>query len=603
MATFLFTSVERTRVTLALFALLMGGAPLLRAGSIITLTNGAEVNGKLSVAGTAIHAEAESSPPDTPLTDVLEATFDDAPFTLSVFNAGKIGQLPPNWAGQNIGEVTSPGSVTVQDGAFTVVASTSDRRKRDPADRLFFVGMPWLDNGQFTARVASIDAQGDGTSAGIQFRDSLDPKAPMCTAVLNGQGQLRLPFRRGSHREERHTPTNGDAPIWLRFTREGTTVFTSISSDGNDWDVLDENPFKTLSRPLVGLLAACETDKGVAPKAVFDHVSLTPLPSSAQVLPAGVVLQGGSLLACRVERMNLDPTANNQQAELVRGDDDKIQVDRAAIAAVVMLPIERSQLAANSTKAGLLMRNGDSMDGDVSGITAEGVSVSSVLLGITNYKPSEVRACFLAPLQIKPAPFEVRLRDGSILNATAISGDTSKVVITDVSGVIVTVDQSEIAQIRAGTSAVQNMAQLDWKATGPNAAAAPAPAAAPAANGAAGANPAPEPAAPLVNSWLGTDQQQILEAGTDTAIEFPLPGKFRAFGVQVALASDSAPNATATIRFLTDGHELAKSPPLHVGDPPRFMELTLPNAAHLTLQAESMFPGTKVLYLDPVGVR
>jgi hypothetical protein len=214
-----------------------------------------------------------------------------------------------------------------------------------------------------------------------------------------------------------------------------------------------------------------------------------------------------------------------------------------------------------------------------------------------------VRASFLAPLQIKPAPYEVRLRDGSILNATAVAGSAGGVTITDASGLDILVGMDEIAQIRAGTSAVQNLAQLDWKATGPNGAAPPPTPAPAAANGAAGANPAPEPVPPLVDSWLGKDQQQILELGTDTAIDFPLPGKFRAFGVQIALSSDSPPNATAIIHILTDGHELAKSPPFRAGDPPRFLELSLPNATHLTLQAESMFPGTKVLYLDPVAVR
>jgi hypothetical protein len=284
------------------------------------------------------------------------------------------------------------------------------------------------------------------------------------------------------------------------------------------------------------------------------------------------------LLAGRVSHLNLDP-ASPDNGEFLRGD-EKMTISRSAIAGVVMLPITRTQLADNSTKVGLVMRNGDTMDGDISEISTEQISVSSVLLGLTTYRPSEVRACFLAPLQLKAAPYEVRLRDGSILNATAVTGDAGGVIITDVSGLSIQVGPDEIAQFRAGTAAVQNLAQLDWKATG--------------------AKGAP---APQVDSWLGKDQQQILEAGTDTAIDFPLPGRFRAFGVQIALASDSPPNATVTIHILTDGHELAKSPPFHAGDPPRFLELSLPSATKITLQAESIFPGTKVLYLDPVAIR
>jgi hypothetical protein len=576
MATFPFTSVERRSAALVL-ALLLPTMPCVRAGSIITLTNGSEGIGKLTVAGGAIHAEGPSAPPDTSLTDILQATFDDTPFTLSVYHAGKINQLPPNWSAQNIGDVVSPGSVTVQDGTFTVTGCGAEKHSRDVSDRIFFAGAPWPENGQFTAHVVSLDAQGDASWAGLMFRDSLDPKALCCAVVLTGSAQIRLAMRRDPHRDEWGEPSNSQVPLWLRLTREGNTVFTSTSSDGNDWNVIGECTFKGLTSPLVGMAARGPEDKGV-PKAVFDHISLTPLPSSAQVLPAGVLLQGGSLLAGQISHLSLDP-AKPDNGEFLRGD-DKLPISRSVIAGIVMLPITRAQLADNSTKAGVVMRNGDTTDGDVSEISTEQISVSSVLLGLSTYKTSEVRACFLAPLQIKTAPYEVRLRDGSILYATAITGDASGVQISDVSGLNLSVGQDEIAQIRAGTAAVQDLAQLDWKATG--------------------AKDAPPP---QVDSWLGKDQQQILETDPGTAIEFPLPGKFRAFGVGVVLSSDSPANATAVIHFLSDGHELAKSPALRVGDAPRFMELSLPTASHVTVQAESTFPGTKVLYLDPVGIR
>jgi hypothetical protein len=466
MAIFPFTSVERRSAALVL-ALLLSNVPCVRAGSIVTLTSGSEGIGKLSIAGSAIHAEGPSAPPDSPLTDVLQATFDDAPFTLSVYQAGKINQLPPNWTAQNIGEVVSPGSVTVQDGAFTVTGCGTEKHSnvREFSDRVFFVGTPWLENGQFTAHLVSLDAPqgGEASWAGLMFRDSLDPKAFSCAALFNGAAQIRLPMRRDPHRDDWSEPTNSQAPLWFRFTREGNTVFTSTSSDGNDWSVVSSCPFTGLTSPLVGLAARGPQDKGV-PKAVFDHISLTPLPSSAQVLPAGVLLQGGSLLAGRVSHISLDPDKPDN-GEFLRGD-VKVQISRSIIAGIIMLPITRAQLADNSAKAGLVMRNGDTMDGDVSEISSEQISVSSVLLGLSTYQNSEVRACFTAPLQVKATPYEVRLRDGSILFATAITGDASGVQISDVSGLNLSVGPDDIAQIRAGSATAQDLAQLDWKATG-----------------------------------------------------------------------------------------------------------------------------------------
>jgi hypothetical protein len=237
-----------------------------------------------------------------------------------------------------------------------------------------------------------------------------------------------------------------------------------------------------------------------------------------------------------------------------------------------------------------------------------------VLLGITNYQSRDIRACFVHPLQPQTAAYEVRLKDGSIINATAITSDANEAVLTDVSGVAIQADLAEIAQIRAGTQFVQDLAQVAWKATPPPAAAgsAPAPAPAPPVNPAdlpAGnnvappANPAPPPPPPLVQEWLGKNQEQIMETGMGTSIEYPLSGKFRAFGTQIALSSDSPPNSTAIIHILADGREVAKSPAFRAGDPPRFLELTLANPAHITLEAESIFTGAKVLYIDPVAIK
>jgi len=588
------TSVERQSrrkfvVNPALFCtlLVLGAASLAQAGTLITLTNGTEINGKLSLTGTTIHAEAESSPPDTALPDVLESRFDDTPFTLQVIRPGAINQLPAPWAGQNLGDVLTPGDVAVQSGTFTLTATTTNKKTHDREDCLYFVGLPWLQSGFFTAHLLSIDPPARELTGGISFRDSLNPQADMSSVFVDGIGEIETQFRRDTGRSHGHERSTGNPPLWLRLERYGQTVYTSISSDGTNWDSISACNLNPFGNPLVGLLARSVSDK-VTGKVTFDQLSITPLPSTAQVLPAGVLLQGGSLLAGQIAHLNLDPASPDANGEIVRRNAKHLPVSRSAIAAAVLLPIERSQVTQMASKPVVLMRNGDMMDGQVTQMSDDEIDVSSLLLGTTSYRDIEVRACFLAPLQVKAAAYEVRLRDGSILNATALTVNGDQVVISDASGLSIPVGQDEIAQIRAGSALVQKLAELDWKAT--------APANAP-------ANPAPQPAPPLVDSWLGPDQEQILETGLGTSIDFPLPGKFRALGVQIALASDSPPNATVIIHILADGHEVAKSPPFHAGDPPRFLELSFLNPAHLTLQAESASADLKVLYLDPVALR
>ena len=94
-----------------------------------------------------------------------------------------------------------------------------------------------------------------------------------------------------------------------------------------------------------------------------------------------------------------------------------------------------------------------------------------------------------------------------------------------------------------------------------------------------------------------------MSASTGTVIEFPLAGKFRAFGVKIALSSDAPPHATASVHVLVNGRQVANSPPFKAGDPPRFMEINLQNSKSVTLMADSMFPGVRVLFIDPVAIR
>jgi hypothetical protein len=589
MATFRFTSAKRrasARLALSISVLLLGGLSPLAAGTLITLDNGNQIKGKLTVTGTTIHAEAESSPADTALGDVLEAKFGDEPFALDFISVGQAGQLPPNWTAQDIGQVASAGSVSVKDGSFALTFATSLKQKKVDYhfDHFFYVSTPWVHDGQFTAHLASLGPQTFNEWGGILLRGSLDPSAPMVGAVLNAQGEIRLPFRRDAGREPWGDTTTGEVPLWLRLTRRGEVVYTAMSTDGTEWSTIAESRFKALTNVLVGLVGSGGTEKS-AGTAVVDNVSITPLPSSAEVLPPGLVLQGGSLLVGTINHFSFDPTSSETSGDLIRNG-KPVPINRSLIAAVITLPIERSKLEENAAKTGVLMKNGDIMDGDVTGIGFDQITVSSVVLGISTYRTAEARACFLRPIQPQRAAYEVRLRDGSILNATAITGDASEIIITDVSGLTLQADQADVAQIRAGGSLVQELAPLPWKA------------------GASGATSAPNPAAtpPLVQSWLGPDQEQVLEAAPGTSIEFPLTGKFRAFGTGVAIAGDSPPDATVTLRILADGHELAKTPPFHAGQQ-GYIQLNIPSAAHLTLEANSIFPGTRMLYLDPVAIR
>ncbi len=88
-----------------------------------------------------------------------------------------------------------------------------------------------------------------------------------------------------------------------------------------------------------------------------------------------------------------------------------------------------------------------------------------------------------------------------------------------------------------------------------------------------------------------------------TSVDFPLGAKFRSLALKIALSSDAAADAKATVRIMADGVEVARTHPLKAGDQPHFFQVALQNPKTVTLVADSAVAGTKVLYIDPVAIR
>jgi hypothetical protein len=220
---------------------------------------------------------------------------------------------------------------------------------------------------------------------------------------------------------------------------------------------------------------------------------------------------------------------------------------------------------------------------------------------MTTYSLTDVRGCFFQPVQPSSAPYEIRLHDGSIIYATGFQAGHDSILIEEASGLALTVSPDEIAQLRAGPAVAQSLAELDWKAVS-SPAPTPSPQA-PAPNSPPPpANPAPdEPAPPL--SWKGPDQEEMIEAPAGTSVNFPLNGRFNTICARIALSPDSPPNVQATVRVLSDGREIGRTPPLGTGDQPRLMKATIHDPKTVTFVVDSAAAGPKVLFIDPVAIR
>jgi hypothetical protein len=106
-----------------------------------------------------------------------------------------------------------------------------------------------------------------------------------------------------------------------------------------------------------------------------------------------------------------------------------------------------------------------------------------------------------------------------------------------------------------------------------------------------------------VTTWAGPNQEQILVVPEGVLIEFPLPGKFRALTMRLAVAPGAPANAQATLHVLEGDKEIAQSPALRAGDLPHALWSALDMPASVTLKVESAQPGTRMVLIDPVAIR
>lgn len=157
------------------------------------------------------------------------------------------------------------------------------------------------------------------------------------------------------------------------------------------------------------------------------------------LLPAGVLLRNGSFVACRVESIEEDIV---QCSRLLEGK----QIPLNEIARIVCQPLPRTMTArVNSSRPGVLLANGDFVEGAFAGMESTRVTINSVLLGLRTYDTThQVLAVIIREAEGVPSASEVQLKDQSILFTTDIALQPGAVVLRDKLFAGVRIDENEI---------------------------------------------------------------------------------------------------------------------------------------------------------------
>ncbi len=331
------------------------------------------------------------------------------------------GALPSPWRSANVGPLKKPGAIAHYQGSFTIEAHPIARNI--PGDALVFVHQPWHGDGEFVARVASLeprDAREKQARAGLMLRSSLEPdSASVSMSLSGGLGSI---FRRKSRKGEKvidDARPDLKPPYWVKLVREGGAIAGFQSTDGLHWKLLGSSETDLPEKILVGL--AVSSFRRERALATLDHVTLRSIVPRAAYAPR-LVLRDGTVLADHFASMDESSVTLSKARRSLR-------LRTSDVARLRFQPeFEANALAAGRT--GVLLSNGDFIDGDFRGIEAGWVKISSVLLGQRRYELSrKVAAVLLRDIAPRPAPLEVATHDGSLWRPQRLAFEQDTVVL------------------------------------------------------------------------------------------------------------------------------------------------------------------------------
>jgi hypothetical protein len=332
------------------------------------------------------------------------------------------GALPSPWRSANVGQSKKPGTATHYQGTFTIEARPTTRN--NPGDTLVFIHQPWHGDGEFIARVASLeprDAKEKQARAGVMLRASLEPdSASVSMSLSGGLGSI---FRRKSRKGEKvidDARPDLKPPYWVKLVRDGGAIAGFQSTDGRHWKLVGSSETDLPERILVGLaVGSFRRERALA---TLDHVTVRTAVPRAAYTPR-LVLRDGTVLA--------DHFASMDEANVTLSKARHSLKLRTADVARLLFQPEFEANALTAGRAGVLLSNGDFIDGDFRGIETGQVKISSVLLGQRRYDLNRrVAAVLLRDVTPRPAPLEVATHDGSLWRPERLALEQDTMVLS-----------------------------------------------------------------------------------------------------------------------------------------------------------------------------
>ncbi|NDJ78413.1 MAG: DUF1349 domain-containing protein [Chloroflexi bacterium] len=184
--------------------------------------------------------------------------------------------LPGAWLAADVGTVWSPGSVAYdsETESFTM-RSAGDIWWSN--DILYYVYQPLSGDGEITARVVSVEMVDVWTKAGVMIREELTGGSKHTFMMISGAAEAGFQHRPVPNSDSRHTSAGAIyAPAWVRLNRTGNTFTGYISTDGENWELVDSIELEMAEDVYIGFtLCSSEPDSpDLYATAVFDNITV-----------------------------------------------------------------------------------------------------------------------------------------------------------------------------------------------------------------------------------------------------------------------------------------------------------------------------------------
>jgi len=173
-------------------------------------------------------------------------------------------------------------SWTEADGVYGLDVEAGDIW--DSADRCAYLQRSWTGDGEFVARIPSMNNPYLWAKVGLILRSSLEANSAQAMVLRSGSQGMAFQRRLTTGASSRHSGNARNFP-WVKLHRKGDAISAYISEDAENWIFLGKDVLTDLPETVYVGIAATDNSGSNHLTATVDHLSLSPL-TAVEVIPS-----------------------------------------------------------------------------------------------------------------------------------------------------------------------------------------------------------------------------------------------------------------------------------------------------------------------------